>query len=109
VKIRTVKDHASFVAQAQVVCARSGMGIGLAFIKIEPEQLLVVEEWLREVSGESPRALKALEDHEVSALAVAARAGNEQRSVLNELIVMLIRKQILTDAEGEPLLRKLME
>ena len=44
VKIRIVKDHASFVAQARVLYASSGIGMGLAFTKIEPERLLVLEE-----------------------------------------------------------------
>jgi hypothetical protein len=36
VKIRIVKDNASFVPPAQVVYASSGMGMGLAFTKIDP-------------------------------------------------------------------------
>jgi hypothetical protein len=44
VKIRIVKDNASFVGQAQAVYASSGMGMGLAFTKIEPERLVVLEE-----------------------------------------------------------------
>jgi mannitol/fructose-specific phosphotransferase system IIA component (Ntr-type) len=71
--------------------------------------LHVLEEWLRELSGESPQGQKALQDDELLTLAVAADAGNQQRNVLNELIGMLMRKQILTDAEGEELLRKLTE
>jgi hypothetical protein len=109
VKIPIVKDNASFVAQARVLYATSGMGMGLAFTKIDPERLLVLEEWLRELSGESPRALKALEHDELLPSPAAASAGNEQRNVLNELIVTLIRKQVLTDAEGKTLLRRLME
>src|SRR5262249_25703230 len=102
------KDNASFVAQGRVLYATSGMGMGLEFTHVEPERLRVLEEWLRELSGESPRALKALEDDEIAAPS-AANTGNEQRNVLNELIVMLIRKQVLTDAEGKALLKKLME
>jgi hypothetical protein len=71
------------------------MGMGLAFTKIDPERLLVLEEWLPELSGESPRALKALEHDELPPSPAAASAGNEQRNVLNELIVTLIRKQVL--------------
>jgi hypothetical protein len=69
----------------------------------------LLEEWLRELSGESPWALKALEDDELLRSPATASAGNEQRNVLNELIVMLIRKQVLTDTEGKALLKKLME
>lgn len=109
VKIGIVKDHAKFVAQARVLYATPGMGMGLAFTKVEPESLHVLEEWLRELSGESPQDQKALLDDELLTPAVAADAGNQQRNVLNELIGMLMRKQILTDAEGEELLRKLTQ
>ena len=35
-------------------------------------------------------------------------ATNQQRNVLNELILMLIQKRVLTDVEGKGLLQKLL-
>jgi PilZ domain len=107
IKIRIVKDNATFVAQATVLYSTSGMGMGLAFTEIDPERQRVLDGWLAELSGEARRAVKVLED-EVPVMA-AASAGHEQRYVLNELIVLLIRKQVLTDAEGKALLKKLLE
>jgi hypothetical protein len=107
VKIRIVKDNTSFLAHAQVLYSAAGMGMGLAFTKIDPERMRVLEGWLAELSGETPRELKALEDD--APISTGASSGNEQRYVLNELIVTLIRKQVLTDAEGKALLKKLLE
>ena len=108
VKVRIVKDHASFLAQARVLYATTGMGMGLAFTKIEPERLHVLEDWLRELSGESAPPAKAMDDDDLEAPA-SASSEHEQRNVLTELIVMLIRKQVFTDAEGKALLKRLLE
>jgi len=35
-------------------------------------------------------------------------ATHQQRTVLNDLILMLIQKRVLTDAEGKVLLQKLL-
>jgi hypothetical protein len=82
------------------------MGMARAFTKIEPEKVHVLEGWLAALSGESPR--KASLEDEAPPSAVE-RSGNEPRYVLNELIMTLIRKQVVTDAEGKALLKKLME
>jgi hypothetical protein len=109
VKIRILKDNASFVAQARVMYAASGMGMGLAFTKIEPERLKILEGWLAELSGEAPREAKALDLEDQPPETAALDSGNEHRYVLSELILTLIRKQVLTDAEGKALLQKLMQ
>ncbi len=106
VKIRITKGNASLLAEAKVLYAASGMGMGLAFTKIEPERMQVLEEWLRELSGESPPQANALEED--TAGPVEASAGSESKYVLNELIVTLIRKRVLTESEGNALLKKLM-
>jgi len=108
VKIRIARDNQSFVAQARVLYSTSGMGMGMAFTKIDPERMEVLEGWLAELSGEAPRETKALEEDHFPERAEPS-AGNEQRNVLNELIVTLIRKQVLTDAEGKKLLQRLMQ
>ena len=80
--------------------------MGLAFTKIDDERLPVLEQWLAELRGESRPAAEALEqdgaDH------IEERTGGEQRYVLNELIIALMRKRVLTDAEGKAMLKKLM-
>jgi PilZ domain len=107
VKIRIVRDNLSFVAMAQVFYAMTGFGMGLGFTKIEPERQAILDRWLAELSGESLREVKALEDDEP--VAREASAESEARFVLNELIVTLMRKQMLTEPEGKAMLKKLKE
>jgi hypothetical protein len=52
--------------------------------------LKVLEVWLRELRRESPRVMKALEFAEHT----EQGGHNEQRYVLNELMIALIRKRV---------------
>src|SRR6266852_6205232 len=52
VKLRITKDASSFSSQAKVVYSSVGMGMGLAFTVIEPEQRWILEKWLAELRGE---------------------------------------------------------
>jgi len=109
VKIRIVDKSRTFVAQGKVVFATPGMGMGLMFTTIEPEQLLVLERWLAELSGEARPEPLVVEDEGLSPQAAADKAPNqEQNYVLNELIIALMRKNVLSDAEGKALLQKLL-
>jgi hypothetical protein len=106
VKLRIHKDNASFVAQGRVVYASGGMGMALMFTKIEPERLQVLERWLAELRGEISPEAEALEQDALEP--VEASANGEQRYVLNELIIALMRKRVLTDTEGKAMLQKLL-
>jgi hypothetical protein len=112
VKLRITKDADSLAAQAKVVYAAGGMGMGLLFTLIEPEQGWILEKWLAELRGEPSAAAKSAEEPRDSLIAEpseATRSSNsEQAYVLNELIIALMRKRVLTDAEGKALLQKLL-
>ena len=106
VTVQTTQDGRSFSANGKVLYSMGGMGMGLAFTKIEPSQIPVLDRWLAELGGEAapePPAAKAEEQDKA-----ATGSNDEQRYVLNELIIMLIRKKVLTDAEGKALLHKLL-
>ncbi|MGB7023766.1 MAG: PilZ domain-containing protein [Candidatus Acidiferrales bacterium] len=51
VRLRLTVEQKSFEASAKVVYSMIGMGMGLAFTSIEPEQLWVLESWLGNRSG----------------------------------------------------------
>ncbi|MGB6875754.1 MAG: PilZ domain-containing protein [Candidatus Acidiferrales bacterium] len=105
VTLRLTFEHKAFEAQAHVVYAQIGMGMGLAFTSVEPDQLFVLEKWLGNLSGKTPPELVAHEPPEhVQQEAGRAEAG----FVLNELIIALMRKQILSESEGKQLLQKLL-
>ncbi|MGB6624262.1 MAG: PilZ domain-containing protein [Candidatus Acidiferrales bacterium] len=99
-------DQKTFDAKARVVYSQTGMGMGLVFTAIESDQRWVLEQWLSELSGEPPAKFKVIETEH--APAEAASGNDEPRYVLNELIITLMRKGVLTDKDGKALLLKLM-
>jgi hypothetical protein len=111
VKIRIAVESRTFAATARVVFAAPGMGMGLMFTAIEPEQLPVLNKWLAELSGEvRPEPLIAREQTlSEKAPADQAPPSQQQNYILNELIIALIRKNILSDVEGKALLQKLLQ
>ena len=105
VKMRIMKNKTPFLAQASVAYSAEGMGMGLKFAALEPEQVLILEKWLSELTGESqPDDESSGED---SLGPVSAASSNESSYVLNEVIIALMRKGILTDGEGKAMLHKL--
>jgi hypothetical protein len=105
VKIRLTKDEQTFVAQAKVAYAAVGLGMGLMFTSAEPEQMWTLEKWLAELGGTSAPEAEVRQQTERNDPEKISR--NEQYYVLNELIISLMRKGVLTDAEGKAMLEKL--
>ncbi|MFZ0640253.1 MAG: PilZ domain-containing protein [Candidatus Acidiferrales bacterium] len=98
-------EQKTFEAKARVVYTQMGMGMGLVFTSVEPDQLFVLEKWLGNLSGKIPPERMAQEPQGFAQQEVGrAEAG----FVLNELIIALMRKQVLTEAEGKQLLQKLL-
>jgi hypothetical protein len=97
---------------AKVAFAQPGMGMGLAFTESEPDQQSLLDRWIAELSGESipkpgaaaPTSASASENRE------SAKVGDSQPLyVVNELILLLLQKGVLTESEGRSLLQKLMK
>lgn len=99
VGIHLTQGDRSFEAQAKVVHSQPGMGMGLIFTQIKPDQKAVLREWVAELSGESSSPLDGLE---------AGSSALQVQTVLQGLIELLIRKGVLTRAEGEALQRGLL-
>jgi len=101
VTLRLTYAGRTFQVQSAVVYAHAGMGMGIAFTQVTPDQLEVLQAWVGQLSGEGEPLVEQ-----------AAAASNEplhrnERHVLNQLISLLIRKNLLTEAEGAALLREL--
>jgi len=103
-KMRIMKSKTPFLAQAAVAYATEGMGMGVRFKELEPEQIPILEKWLSELSGAS---VPDDESSEESLETLAETSRNESSYVLNEVIIALMRKGILTDGEGKAMLHKL--
>ena len=102
VRIRIERNAREFEAAGIVAYAHVQMGMGLAFTEIKPEHQDVLRCWIAELSGEQPPeppgAMAAPETSETDA---------NMRLVLNELIYLLIRKNIITEDDGAGLLRQM--
>ena len=108
VAIRLTFERKTFEAKARVVYAQQGMGMGLAFSTVEPDQLWVLEKWLGALSGQLPPELTEEEPTERSVLEPVSSGNAEPGFVLNELIIALMRKHVLSESEGKQLLQKLV-
>jgi hypothetical protein len=104
IQLRLTKGGSSFRAQAKVMYCHPGMGMGLLFTAAAPEQLLTLEKWIKEVRGEGPVETHGPEDERVWP---GKRLKDEERYALEELLIVLMRKDLLTQEEGEPILRRL--
>ena len=67
---------------------------------------------MRDSTGHAPWLIELAPDRRVAEMEQQIRdsgsATHQQRTVLNDLILMLIQKRVLTDAEGKVLLQKLL-
>jgi PilZ domain-containing protein len=129
--VRITRNQQSFAASAKVLYSTGGMGMGLIFTNIAPEQRQLLQGWVGELSGSgvaplqeptgqghssphisgagTPAAATGAElVHEAAGAAERTGMNEDPRTVLNELITLLMRNRVLTDTEGKNLLRKLM-
>jgi hypothetical protein len=110
VRIRITRDKAAFMADAKVVSSKVGMGMGLQFTSIEPQQMGVLEKWIGELSGTAPlepAGMTMLDEHGQTA-SKNGHAPKEAGYVLNELLLALMRKGVLTEEEGKTMLLRLL-
>jgi hypothetical protein len=52
VKLHLIKQTTSCDVAAKVVHSKTGIGMGLSFSTVEPDQLWVLEKWLGELAGD---------------------------------------------------------
>jgi hypothetical protein len=130
--VRITRNDKSLTANAKVLYSTGGMGMGLIFTNVAPEQRQVLQGWVGELSGSGVSPLAHHDAHADASSAAASGAGvspaakgselvheapgaaertgmnEDPRAVLNELITLLMRNRVLTDTEGKNLLRKLL-
>ncbi len=95
------KGKNAFEANGTVVYAQTGLGMGIAFNEISPEQSAALREWLADVSGDRETAYEILR---AAASVPGGPANSVDRSMIARLINVLIHKGILTEAEGSSIL-----
>jgi len=103
--LRLTKANESFTTKAKVVAARDEMGMNLAFLSTEPEQLWVAKKWVDELRQEE---CSGAEPVELKQDAIEAAFDEEPTEILKYLILMLVQKSVLNEAEGSILLQRLL-
>jgi hypothetical protein len=106
VKLHITSEKRSFEAHAEVVYSKTGMGMGLAFTTVEPEQLQVLDRWLAELSGAAPFEPERGEGNGNSQ--AKEPSSDEQCYALIERTISLIRQGSLSNEQGKTLLRNLL-
>jgi hypothetical protein len=109
VRIRIAEHRRAFKACAKVVSGAPGLGMGVMFTAVEPEQAGVLDKWISELDTVAHHDFEPLlsESHNGNGASSSASAHDESY-ILGELILTLMRKHVLTDPEGKAFLQKLL-
>lgn len=112
VALRLTNEQKTFEAKARLVYAQPGMGMGLALTSVAPDQPWVLEKWLGRLSGQLPPELHEQKEEPMGLIvdetARGASGNVEAGFVLNELIIALMRKHVLSESERKQFLQKLV-
>ncbi len=110
VKIRIVRGSETFEARAKVVYSVNGLGMGLAFVSAQPKQVQLFQKWLLEISGQgavSPANVTPQPEPKAAPAATPGAQSSVHAAVLSNLIATLMKKNVLTESEGNELLRRM--
>jgi hypothetical protein len=106
VELQLVKDGKMFQTQARVAHYTMGVGMGLLFTSIEPEDVSLLEEWFGEMKGGSGPSGRELEAN--TKTETAKNSDDRERYALEELLVLMMQKGLLSEDEGQTILKKLL-
>jgi hypothetical protein len=108
-QVKIFRGSESFEAKVKVVFSQVGMGMGLAFVSAQPSQYRLFQRWIQEISGKVAPLPEPFgpEKKRQSVDSSQPEDGNKDNHVLYELLVALMRKNVLTEEEGVALLKKL--
>jgi hypothetical protein len=106
VELRLTKDGRSFHSMAKVVSSQADVGMGLAFRSPESSQVLLLGKWLKELRGEASREPHSLDQDETAHNRLDGK--DELRLAFEALVVHLMSKEVLSEDEGDAILRRLL-
>ena len=107
VLIRLSSESRSFQGKARVVYENAGMGMGLAFVELVPEQSKSIQEWVRELAGELPLEESDADELFGFAAPTAIPRTVDLREVVAGLVSLLAKKNLLSRAEADEIQKKL--
>ncbi|MGD1211808.1 MAG: PilZ domain-containing protein [Candidatus Acidiferrales bacterium] len=111
INLRLTKNGKSFHTKARVMYCKAGVGMGLLFTEIAPVQRPILERWFAELRGEAqpeplPAESPAVPGHS-NAASEPSVARSDEHYVVEDLVVLLVQKHVITEDEGEAILRRL--
>lgn len=101
IKIRLTRAKITFETDAKVIFSHVSMGMGVAFVSTAEQQAQTLQKWLSELAG------NALVEQEPPRQPEGDTVLPTSALVLGELVIALMRKGTLSDAEGKAMLQKL--
>ncbi len=102
VEVRIRKERKQFQTEGKVLYSHPGLGMGIAFTETTREQRSILEDWMLELNS----GLGTGSTHTPST--PPSEPAKKENVALKRLIVMLIEKGIVTEAEGRSILREPM-
>lgn len=101
IRIALHKGQNTFETDGTVVYAQSGLGMGIAFSDLNPDEALALSDWLREVTKVREQTFEILRKAQSNAVATSKA---QDRAMITRLVNLLVTKGILTEAEGSAVL-----
>jgi hypothetical protein len=99
VRVTVKKAKSDFQTEGTVVYSQTGLGMGIAFAELNPEQRMALQDWLAELTGGKQLL------HDAPQAAKSSPFGHSvDRASLVRLVQLMIGKGILTEAEGASVL-----
>ncbi len=99
VTIRLHKDNMSFEAPGTVTFSQAGLGMGLAFNEMPPERQSAFDAWLAELTTIRPASFETPRSSHR-----AAHSKDKSSALTQRLIRLLVKRNLITQAEAEALL-----
>ena len=105
IRITLTRDKLSYEANATVVFSQVGMGMGVTFTSAEKKQFQIYEKWIDQLGSNLSPEPDLLEQETQGH--GDPNLQEEKHYVLAELVIALMRKEILTEVEGKAMLMRL--
>lgn len=102
VQVSLEKGKTRFETGGRVVYSQSGLGMGIAFSELTPEQTLALEHWIGQLAAEK----KHHEPATATPKAPRGQGSGTERALLVRMVQLFIHKGFLTEAEGTALLHE---
>lgn len=101
VSIRLNKDNINFETNGTVTFSQAGLGMGIAFTEMAPEKQAGFDAWLAELTTVRPASF---ETHRGAPR--TAHAKDKAPALTQRLIRLLVKRNVITEAEAAALLEE---